>query len=150
MRSCHAQLVFNATDACAISINQLPDFFRQPLEIQFPSVLSLLTHALVHHIYIFTSGCPTSSTTNPVVPYFTTNNHLCLILPLALYRDLLSDQPCCHSRRSDRRCLWTSPCTFADDTYLTIPATNKLSRHTELVNIHNWATRNNLQLNSDK
>ena len=42
-----------------------------------------------------------------------------------------------------------SLCKFANDTYLIIPASNKLSHHTELVKIQNWATRNNL-LNSDK
>ena len=43
-----------------------------------------------------------------------------------------------------------SLCKFADDTYLIITASNQSSRHTELFNIHNWATQNNLSLNCNK
>jgi len=43
-----------------------------------------------------------------------------------------------------------SLCKFADDTYPIIPASNEASRHTELVNIQNWAKLNNLKLNCDK
>jgi len=41
-----------------------------------------------------------------------------------------------------------SLCKFADDTNLIIPAFN--DRHTELVNVQNWAKRNNLKSNCDK
>jgi len=43
-----------------------------------------------------------------------------------------------------------SLCKFADDTYLIIPVSSEVSRHTELANIQNWAKRNNLKLNGDK
>jgi len=43
-----------------------------------------------------------------------------------------------------------SLCKFADDTYLIIPASNQSSRHTELLNIQNWAKQNNLSLNCNK
>ena len=41
-------------------------------------------------------------------------------------------------------------CKFAYDTYLIIPASNEASRRTEIVNVQNWAKRNNLRLNCDK
>jgi len=39
---------------------------------------------------------------------------------------------------------------YADDTNLSIPASNESSRHIEFVNIQNWAKQNNLKLNCDK
>jgi len=39
---------------------------------------------------------------------------------------------------------------FAHDTYLIIPASNEASRHIELVNVQNWAKRNNIKLNCEK
>ena len=38
-----------------------------------------------------------------------------------------------------------SLCKFADDTNPIIPAFNESSRHIELVNVQNWAKRNNLK-----
>jgi len=41
-------------------------------------------------------------------------------------------------------------CKFADDTYLVIPATNVVSRATEIDNIETWAQTNYLTLNRNK
>ena len=39
---------------------------------------------------------------------------------------------------------------FADDCYLVIPASNEMSRSAEMTNVQNWATANNLLLNTKK
>ena len=39
---------------------------------------------------------------------------------------------------------------FADDCYLVIPASNEMSRSAEMKNVQNWATANNLLLNTKK
>jgi len=46
-----------------------------------------------HSLTIFTTGCPTSSTTIPTALYFTINSHPCLTLAPVLFRDPPSDLP---------------------------------------------------------